>query len=263
METIVITGAGGMGKACARRLGAGRTIVLGDVSASELNGARHELETEGYCVYTCVLDVSSATSVDSFARFAESKGKLRALVHTAGISPIMAEPDKIFEVDLLGTALVLDAFLPLSVQGTVGVVIASMAGYNVSLQAGDEFDFATGPTASLLDVAHRLAVHERSRAYGIAKRANQLRVQYAAIEWATRGARLVSVSPGIIATPMASKELELSAIRDVLKRAVVTRIGTTTDIAAAVEWLISPAASYITGIDLLIDGGTTAVRKWC
>lgn len=263
METVVITGAGGMGKACARRLGAGRSIVLGDASVTSLEIASHELKAEGHCVHTCALDVSSAESVESFARFAESKGQLRALVHTAGISPVMAGPDKIYEVDLLGTALVLDAFLPLTMPGTVGVMIASMAGYTVSLSADDERAFSTGPTASLLDVAHKLGAKDSSAAYRIAKRANQLRVQYAALEWSARGARLVSVSPGVTATPMASKELESAAIPDLVKKAAIKRTGTPTDIAAAVEWLISPAASYITGIDLLVDGGVTAARRWC
>jgi NAD(P)-dependent dehydrogenase (short-subunit alcohol dehydrogenase family) len=220
------------------------------------------LSEEGYTVVTQLLDASDARSVEEFASLVNSLGPLRAFVHTAGVSPIMSSVERIFAVNLLGTALLLDFFLPLAVDGTVGVVIASMGGYGVNLPVEIERLFATSPTETLLDIAGTLNHNDRSTAYRTAKRANQLRVQHAARTWGARGARIVSVSPGIISTPMASMELRTAAVAEKLKNAALSRIGTPADIASTVEWLISPAASFITGTDILVDGGVTATLKW-
>lgn len=262
MEVVAITGAGGMGSACARRLGPGRAVVLGDFDTQCLAATERALSEEGYTVITQFLDASDAGSVEEFASLVDSLGPLRAFVHTAGVSPVMASADKIYAVNLLGTALLLDSFLPLAGDGTVGVVIASMGGYSVSLSAETERLFATSPTETLLDIAGKLNNNDRSTAYRTAKRANQLRVQHDARMWGARGARLVSVSPGIISTPMASRELRTAAVAEKLKNAALARIGTPAEIASAVEWLISPAASFITGTDILVDGGVTATLKW-
>jgi NAD(P)-dependent dehydrogenase (short-subunit alcohol dehydrogenase family) len=237
-------------------------VVLGDFDVERLSRAERVLAEEGHLVRTQVLDVSDISSAQAFARLAASLGTLRALVHTAGVSPVMASADRIYAVNLLGTALLLDSFYPLAGASAVGVVIASMAGYSVSLAEETERSLATGPTDRLLDVARKLNIDDRSIAYRIAKRGNQLRVEHAAQAWGTNGARIVSVSPGIISTPMASQELKTSAVAGTMKRAALSRVGTPEDIAATVEWLISPAASYITGTDILVDGGVIASRKW-
>lgn len=251
-----------MGIACARRLGPGRTVVLGDINAESLDTAAHELIEEECRVLTQVLDVSDASSMHAFANLAASSGSLQALVRTAGASPAMARPDRIYQVNPLGTALLLDAFFPLAGEGTVGVVIASMADYSISLSTATERALATSATDELLDIARELNTDDRSIAYRTAKRGNQLRVQQAAVAWGARGARLVSVSQGIISTPMGARELKTPSVAEALKEAALPRVGTPADIAPAVEWLTSPTTSFVTGTDILVDGGATASRKW-
>jgi NAD(P)-dependent dehydrogenase (short-subunit alcohol dehydrogenase family) len=262
MDVVVITGIGGMGLACARRIGTGRRLVLADFNAGQLEAAAAALADDGYDVTPRVMDVADADSVAALASVAQGAGRLRALVHTAGLSPTMAPAERIYAVDLLGTAQVLDAFLPLAVDDTVAVMIASMAGHLVQLPPELERRLATGPTDQLLNVIGDLHANDPAQAYSTSKRGNQLRVEAAAAVWAARGARVVSISPGLISTPMG--RLELDDPRTAQLRAIsrVRRLGTPDDIAAAVEWLIGPAASLVNGIDLRIDGGVAATMRW-
>src|SRR5450759_31027 len=146
MDVVVITGIGGMGLACARRIGTGRRLVLADFNAGQLEAAAAALADDGYDVTPRVMDVADADSVAALASAAQGAGRLRALVHTAGLSPTMASAERIYAVDLLGTAQVLDAFLPLAVDDTVAVMIASMAAQFVQLPPELERRLATGPT---------------------------------------------------------------------------------------------------------------------
>ena len=207
-EVVVITGAGGMGLAIARRLGTGRHVVLADVIERALGDATRMLKGEGHQVHPVVTDVSDPGAVASLAAVAAGLGRIRTIVHTAGVSPVQASPDRIVLVDVIGTALLLDAFLPYAQAGTVAICIASMAGTMASLPAEDERGLATTPTAELasLSILDPATMNPGS-AYGIAKRANQLRVRAAAIAWGRRGARVVSISPGIIVLPPRSMTL--------------------------------------------------------
>jgi NAD(P)-dependent dehydrogenase (short-subunit alcohol dehydrogenase family) len=261
MDVIVITGIGGMGLACARRIGTGHRLVLADFNADQL-AAGAALAADGYEVLPQVMDVADPDSVAALAGAVQQAGRLRALLHTAGLSPSMASAERIYAVDLLGTALVLDAFLPLAVDGTVAVMIASMAGQLAPLPPELERRLATVPTDQLADFIKERHADEPGQAYGIAKRGNQLRVQAAAADWSARGARVVSLSPGITATPMGRLELQDPRTAQLRTMSRVHRLGTPDDIAAAVEWLISPAASFINGTDLLIDGGAVATMRW-
>ena len=264
-EVVVVTGAGGMGEGSARRLGGGRTVVLADVSDEQLQGVAESLDSDGYDTHLVRTDVSSERDVYELARVASDLGVIRAVVHTAGVSPVQATSEQIVAVDVIGTALVLDAFEPHVVPGTVAVCIASMAGTMTELAPDVLQLLAATPTAELraLPMLDPAAMDPGS-AYGIAKRANQARVQAASVAWGRRGGRVVSISPGVIATTMGQAELAGpfgDVMRDMIKMSSTQRIGTADDIAAVVEFLCSPGASFITGTDILVDGGVIAALR--
>lgn len=262
-RVVVVTGIGGMGLAVARRIGSGATLLLADVDERALRSAADELRAEGYQVVEQVTDVSDQTSVGALAEGAENLGLVEVLVHTAGVSPVQAPVQAVLRVDLLGTALMLDAFASVIAPGGAAVFIASMAGTMAPSQPDLESRLATTPTADLLDLPELSpdVILDPGTAYMLAKRANQVRVRAAALVWGQRQARINSISPGIISTPMGN--VELSGPSGEFMRAMVSgsptgRVGTPHDIASAVEFLVGPQASFITGIDLLVDGGVVA-----
>jgi NAD(P)-dependent dehydrogenase (short-subunit alcohol dehydrogenase family) len=251
-----------MGEAVARRLGAGRAVVLADVSAEQLERLSGALAADGYDVHPLRTDVSSRVDVETLASTAANLGVVRCVVHTAGVSPVQATVEQIIVVDVLGTALVLDAFETYVAPGTVAVCIASMAGTMTTLAPDVLRLLAVTPTDELRNLpVLDPATMDPGTAYGIAKRANHARVQAASVAWGRRGGRVVSISPGIISTPMGHAELA-GPFGDVMRQMVemsgTKRVGTPDDIAAAVDFLASPAASFITGTDLLVDGGVVA-----
>ncbi len=262
-DVLVITGSGGMGSAVARRIGVGRAILLADVDPSTLTASADALRAEGLEVTTHIVDVSQADSVAGLAEAAAALGRVACLVHTAGLSPVQASPADIVRVDLVGTAHILDAFGRRIAPGGSGVCVASMAGSMASLAPDLERRLATTPADELADLPELsgAALGDAATAYVTAKRANQLRVRAAAVDWGTRDARVNSVSPGVIATPMG--EAELSGPTGDVMRQMITgsptgRIGSPHDIAAAVAFLVGPDAGFITGADLLVDGGVVA-----
>jgi NAD(P)-dependent dehydrogenase (short-subunit alcohol dehydrogenase family) len=260
-EVVVVTGIGGMGIACARRLGAGRSLVIADFDGEKLAREAATLTGDGFAVTPVRVDVSDRASVAELASAAGALGTLRTLVHTAGLSPTQASAERVLEVDMLGTDYVLDAFEGLVTEGTVAVCIASMAGYMAGLAPDREIAFAAAATDELLDLVGPVDGFDFGTTYSLAKRVNQLRVERAAATWGKRGGRVVSISPGIISTPMGRQELEQGASEQMqaqLDMSAVPRIGTAEDIASAAEWLAGPAASFVTGCDLLVDGGVVA-----
>jgi NAD(P)-dependent dehydrogenase (short-subunit alcohol dehydrogenase family) len=264
-DVVVITGAGGMGEAVARRLAPGRAVVLADTSETQLAECADRLAGAGHEVHPVRTDVSAAADVDALAERAAALGAIRTVVHTAGVSPVQATTHQIVAIDVIGTALVLDAFEPHVETGTVAVCIASMAGTMTDLDAATLHTLATTPAAELaaLPVLDPSSM-DPGIAYGLAKRANQARVEAASVVWGRRGGRVVSLSPGVIATPMGRAELA-GPFGDVMRTMVETsgtrRLGTADDIAAVVEFLVSPAASFITGTDVLVDGGVVAAMR--
>lgn len=264
-DVLVVTGAGGMGRAVARRLGSGRIVVLADSSETQLASATDELRHHGYEVHGIRTDVSARGDVTALARATNELGVLRVLVHTAGVSPVQASPEQIVDVDVIGTARVLDEFEPYVQPGMVAVCIASMAGTMTDLPREMLERLAATPTDELkslpeLDPASLVP----GTAYGIAKRANQVRVEAASVAWGRRGGRVVSISPGIIATTMGEAELSGpfgAAMQSMIEMSACGRLGTPDDIAATVEFLVSPAASFITGIDVRVDGGVVAAVR--
>ncbi|GAA4867553.1 SDR family oxidoreductase [Saccharopolyspora cebuensis] len=264
-QVVVVVGVGGMGVAIARRLGSGARLLVADVDQETLGAATGELEGEGYAVTAAPVDVSSRDSVAALARQAASLGEVRTVVHTAGLSPVQAPVPAILAVDLLGVALVLDEFTEVIASGGAGVVIASMAAHgHPGFSPEQARELATAPADRLLSlpVAAESQFPHAGAAYGFAKRANLLRVQAASATWGARGARINSISPGVIATPMGRTELSGEhgdSMRMMIEASHAQRPGTPADIAEAAAFLLGPAASFISGTDLLVDGGVTAV----
>jgi NAD(P)-dependent dehydrogenase (short-subunit alcohol dehydrogenase family) len=262
-RVVVVTGIGGMGRAIARRLGPGSTLLLADVDPGALGEVSEALRDEGQQVVEQVTDVSDPSSVAALASAAKEIGRVEVLVHTAGLSPVQASVRAILHVDLLGTALVLDAFASAIAPGGAGVFVASSAGSMMPQDVEFERLLATTPAASLLDLPQlsESAITDPGFAYGIAKRANQVRVRAASVPWGRLRARVNSISPGVISTPMGVAELN-GPSRDFMQAMVsgsgTGRLGTPDDIAAAAEFLVGPQASFITGVDLLVDGGAVA-----
>ncbi|ADP82272.1 SDR family oxidoreductase [Pseudofrankia inefficax] len=263
-DVAVVIGVGGMGLAIARRIGSGAQLLIADVNDAALASAAETLEAEGHAVATAVVDVSSPESVVALAKQAGLLGPVRSVAHTAGLSPVQAPVAAVLAVDLLGVALVLEEFADVVAPGGAGIVISSMAGHlTPPLPPDVARQLATTPAAELLALtaASPDRFPDSGQAYGFAKRANQVRVQAASTTWAGRGARINSISPGVIATPMGTAELasENGALMQMMIDASnAKRLGTPDDIATAAAFLLSPAASFISGIDLLVDGGSVA-----
>jgi NAD(P)-dependent dehydrogenase (short-subunit alcohol dehydrogenase family) len=262
-RVVVVTGLGGMGAATVRRLGSGCTVLLADFNPTVLNAAAVDLRSEGFRIFERLTDVSDVDSVAALAQAATELGRVEVLVHTAGLSPVQMPVETILRVDLLGTALMLDAFASIIAPGGAGVFIASMAGTLWPQNPDLEHRLATTPTADLLNLPELSAeaVADPGAAYALAKRANQVRVRAASIAWGRRQARVNTISPGIISTPMGAAELEGPSgdgMRAMVAGSASGRFGTPQDIAAAIEFLTGPHSTFITGTDLLVDGGVVA-----
>lgn len=263
-EVVVVSGVGDMGAAGASRLGSGRQLLLADWSEANLHRRAEALRESGHFVHEMQIDVGSRDDVHALAERASALGRLRAVFNTAGVSPVDATAKQIFDVDALGTAYLLDEFLPLVEDGTVGVFIASMAAHMTDLEPEVLDAMATTPTADLGSLPIFDPSTDPGSAYGIAKRANQMRVQAASITWGERGGRVVSISPGIISSANGRNELAGSSgemMRHMISLAAVGRIGTPEDIASVVEFLVSQQACHITGVDILVDGGIRAALR--
>ncbi|BCY11427.1 SDR family oxidoreductase [Actinoplanes sp. L3-i22] len=266
-DVVVITGAGGMGLAVARRLGGGRTILLADAAPAALDRAVGDLRAAGYAATGQLTDVSDARSVATLAETAAGTGRLAAVVHTAGVSAATSTVRTILDVDLLGTAHVIDAFEPVATRGTAVVCVASMAGHVARLTEDQERGLATAPAADLLalDVVAAAADAPPVQAYILAKRANQVRVQAAALAYNRRGARINTVSPGVIATPMARAEQDGESgahMLATLDACGIGRPGTPGELAEVVAFLTGPDSLYLTGTDVLLDGGQAGWLRW-
>ena len=265
-DVVVVTGAGGMGTAVARRLGSGRELILADASPDALDRAVTALRAEGYAATGQVTDVANRGDVEKLALFAAGQGRLTAVVHTAGVSAATSSARKIIDVDLLGTVHVIDAFTAVATRGTSLVCISSMAGHYASLGRDDEVALATAPVDSLAGLAVVTAVGDDPlAAYILAKRANHVRVEAAALAWNRLGARINTVSPGVIATAMSKAEAESPTgahMMRMLDDCGAGRTGTPGEIAEAVAFLTGAGSLYITGTDLLVDGGQAAWIRW-
>jgi NAD(P)-dependent dehydrogenase (short-subunit alcohol dehydrogenase family) len=266
-QVCVVIGVGGMGQAIARRQAAGRTLLIADVHSGTTESVAAELADEGFDVMPGQVDVGSRESVAELARRAAELGAVTQVVHTAGLSPVQASAADVLKVDLYGVACVLEEFGGVIASRGAGVVIASMAGHLVgSLPADQERALATTPTEELLSLAFLApdVVTDPGFAYSVAKRANLVRVAAESLKWGRRGARLNSISPGVISTAMGRSELSGphgAGMRAMVEASGTGRLGTAADIAAAATFLLSDDASFVTGTDLLVDGGVVATIR--
>lgn len=266
-QVLVVIGSGGMGTALARRLGSGRTVLLADAAEEPLGRTGEALRREGHLVEQRTVDVTDPDAVSALAATAAELGPVTHVAHTAGLSPDQASTEAILRVDLLGTALVLDAFADVVAPGGAGVVVASMAGHMLGeLPAEQAAALRSTPSSELLDLPFLApgTVGSPASAYVLAKLANILRVQAAAAAWGRRGARVNSLSPGVISTPMGRQELagdNGEAMRTLVAMSATGRVGTPDDVAAAADFLLGPGAAFVTGTDLLLDGGVVAALR--
>ena len=261
-QVVVVIGAGGIGQAIGRRQGSGRTVLLADRNDTVLKTAQEAVEAAGHNVVTRPVDVSSRESVHALAAYATSLGEVVNVVHTAGLSPVQASPEAILAVDLYGVAMVLEEFGEVVAAGGSGLVVSSMAGHMLpALPAEQDQALAFTPAEELLTLPFLSpeAIPGSGLAYAISKRANHLRVRGAAVAWGERGARVNSISPGIILTPLAKDEMSgpgAEGYQTMIRESAAARVGTTDEIATAAAFLLD--AGFVTGSDLLIDGGVIA-----
>jgi NAD(P)-dependent dehydrogenase (short-subunit alcohol dehydrogenase family) len=266
-DVLVVIGTGGIGQAIARRQGAGKAVLLADHDEATLDAAAAALEATGYQVSTQRVDVADRASVRALADTAAALGSVTQVVNTAGLSPNMAAPDRILAVDLYGTAVVFEAFGRVIAPGGAGLVISSMAGHMLpALPPEQDRALANTPADALLALPflQPAAVADSGAAYALSKRANHLRVQAEALRWGERGARVNAISPGIILTPLAKHEMDSSvgdAYRGLIAASAARRVGTPDEVAAAAAYLLGPEAGFVTGTDLLIDGGVIAALR--
>ncbi len=267
-EVVVVIGSGSIGQAIARRVGAGKRILLADLQQDNAEAVATVLGDAGFEVEPATVDVSSRSSVESLAQQATGLGEVTGVIHSAGVSPSNAPPEIIFKVDLYGTAVVLDAFGSVIAAGGSGLVVSSQAGHRLAPLAPDETEaLASTPADELLGLPmlRPERVTDSLLAYQIAKRGSSLRVQAESVRWARRGARVNAVSPGIVVTPLSRRELSgphSHQYQRMIDACAAGRAGTPDEIGALGAFLMGPDAQFISGSDFLADGGVTAAYWW-
>ena len=264
VKVVVLIGAGAIGQAIAKRVSAGKHILISDIKIENAEVAAKTLTNAGFEVSTAFVDVSSKNSVDALVTKALSIGKVVGLIHAAGVSPSQASPETILKVDLYGTALVLEAFGNVIEQGGAGVVISSQSGHRLpALTIEEDKALATTAVEELLSLplVNLNYVKDSLHAYQLSKRGNSLRIRAEAVRWGKRGARINAISPGIIITPLANDELNGprgDSYRKMIAASAAGRAGTTDEVGSVAALLMSEEGAFITGSDILMDGGVTA-----
>ena len=263
-NVIVVIGAGSIGQAIARRVSAGKHIMLADLRPENAEAAAKTLSDAGFTVTTAKVDVSSRASVQALVAQATSLGEVSGVIHAAGVSPSQASPETILKVDLYGTALVLEEFGKVIARGGAGVVIASQSGHRLlPLTTDQNAALATTPVEELLalPMLQPDQVKDSLHAYQLSKRGNSLRVMAEAVRWGKRGARVNTISPGIIVTPLAKDELtgpRGAGYRRMIELSAAGRAGTPDEVGTVGALLMGSDGAFITGSDFLMDGGVTA-----
>jgi NAD(P)-dependent dehydrogenase (short-subunit alcohol dehydrogenase family) len=260
----VVIGAGSIGQAIARRVSAGKRVLLADLRRENADAAVNTLGDAGFDATAATVDVSSRASVHALVEAATALGEVSGVIHAAGVSPSQASPETILKVDLYGTALVLEEFGNVIAPGGAGVVIASQSGHRLPpLSVEQNAALATTPAEELLalPMLQPDQVKDPLHAYQISKRGNSLRVMAEAVRWGKRGARVNTISPGIIITPLANDELKGprgAGYRRMMEASAAGRAGTPDEVGTVGALLMGPDGAFITGSDFLMDGGVTA-----
>ena len=261
-DVVVLLGTGSIGQAIARRVGAGKHIILADLRQENSETAAKILENAGFETSTISTDLCSRESILKLVEYARKFGEVKNLINAAGVSPSQASVKDILRVDLYGTAVLLEEFGKIISEGGSGIVISSQSGHRLPALPEDQNEqLATSPTEELLNLPFIKAIMDTLKAYQYSKRCNVLRVMYEATRWGKRGATINSISPGIIITPLANDELHGPRAEGYLKMLSLCpagRAGTPDEVGDVAEFLMSSRGRWISGSDFLIDGGTTA-----
>ncbi|MCR3759907.1 SDR family oxidoreductase [Clostridium felsineum] len=263
-EVIVLTGAGSIGLAVVRRIGVRKHIVVADVYLKNAEEVARILYNSGFESSAFFVDISSKESILSLIKKSQEFGEITRFVNAAGVSPSQASIEDILKVDLYGTALLLHEFGKVIKEGGSGVIISSQSGYRLGVISQEQSDLmATTPVEKLLKLEFLKTdkIKDTLHAYQLSKRCNSLRVMAEAVKWGKKRARINSISPGIIITPLANDELNgpnKEVYRKMLKLCPAGRAGTPDEVAAVAELLMSDSGAFISGSDFLMDGGVTA-----
>lgn len=264
MDVMILTGAGQIGMAIARRMGYGMKIVIGDKSKANADAIAKTMNEAGFDAIAVEMDLSSRASILGLIAEAQKYGEISMLVNAAGVSPSQASIKTILKVDLYGTAVLLEEVGKIIKHGGVGVTISSQSGHRMpALTPEQDALLALTPTEELLslDMLQEENIHDTLHAYQMAKRCNVKRMMAEAVKWGERGARINSISPGIIVTPLALDEFNGPRgdfYKNMFAKCPAGRPGTADEVANVAELLMSGKGAFITGADFLMDGGTTA-----
>lgn len=263
-EVVLWTGAGQIGMAIARRIGYGKKIIVGDKNLDNAKAITKIMTEAGFDVVAVETDISSRESILNLIGEGQKFGEVTALINAAGLSPSQASIETILKVDLYGTAVLLEEVGNVIASGGVGVTISSQSGHRMP-QLGNEIDeqLAMTPTEELLslEVLRPENIKDTLHAYQMAKRCNAKRVMFESIRWGEKDARINSISPGIIVTPLALDEFNGPRgdfYKKMFAKSPAGRPGTADEVANLAELLMVPKGAFITGSDFLIDGGATA-----
>ena len=263
-DVILWTGAGQIGMAIARRVGYGKKIVVGDKNIENANAIAKIMNDAGFDVEWVECDISSRESILNLIKKGQEYGEIAMLINSAGVSPSQAPIERILHVDLYGTAVLLEEVGKVIKKGGTGVTISSQSGHRME-QLGAVIDeqLATTPTEELLnlEVLQPENIKDALHAYQLAKRCNEKRVMAESVKWGERGARINSISPGIIVTPLAIDEfngIRGDFYKNMFAKCPAGRPGTADEVANVAEILMTEKGAFITGADFLIDGGATA-----
>ena len=263
-DVMIVTGAGQISMAIARRIGYGKKIVMGDKKIENAKAIAEIMNNAGYDVEAVEMDLSSRESIKSLITKAQEYGEIKMLVNGAGVSPSQAPIEAILNVDLYGTAVLLEEVGKVIARGGCGVTISSQSGWRMpQLTAKEDEELATTLTEELLklDILQPENIHDTLHAYQMAKRCNEKRVMAQSVEWGKRGARINAIAPGIIVTPLAVDEFNGPRgdfYKNMFAKCPAGRPGTADEVANVAELLMSDKAAFITGSTFLMDGGATA-----